>query len=329
MVDLDLKDRKILYELDLNCRQSNAQIGKKVGLSKEVVTYRIQRMEKAGIITNYWTAVDTYRLGYQVFRAYINFQDITKDVKDKIIQYFVNCRDTWGVISMKGDFDFDVLFWVKDVGNFYQYWNRTLEHFGQYFGTTTISTLNQVIAYKKSFLISDEDSDNNEFYQITAGGQPHQIDLLDYKLLDAIVANARIRFIDLAEKLHCSSQNVRYRLDNLMKKGIIRAFRINIDYSKLGLQKFCITIYLRDHSKRKSILNYLHRKPYMEDVDNAIGWGDVQFELIVHNLDELLKVMNEIDSQFPNSIRRQTFIIPEKDHKNRWLPEGFEREKYR
>jgi len=67
----------------------------------------------------------------------------------------------------------------------------------------------------------------------------------------------------------------------------------------------------------------------MEDVDNAIGWGDVQFELIVHNLDELLKVMNEIDSQFPNSIRRQSFIIPEKYHKNRWLPELFEREKYR
>ena len=39
MEQVDLKDRKILYELDLNCRQSNAQIGKKVGLSKEVVTY--------------------------------------------------------------------------------------------------------------------------------------------------------------------------------------------------------------------------------------------------------------------------------------------------
>ena len=35
MQQLDLKDRKILYELDLNCGQSNEQIGKKVGLSKE------------------------------------------------------------------------------------------------------------------------------------------------------------------------------------------------------------------------------------------------------------------------------------------------------
>ena len=31
MLKIDLKDRKILYELDLNCRQSNTQIGKNVG----------------------------------------------------------------------------------------------------------------------------------------------------------------------------------------------------------------------------------------------------------------------------------------------------------
>jgi len=48
MVNIDLKDRKILYELDLNCWQSLTQIGKKVGLSKEVVKYRIKRMERGG-----------------------------------------------------------------------------------------------------------------------------------------------------------------------------------------------------------------------------------------------------------------------------------------
>jgi len=50
MADLDLKDRKILYELDLNCRQSNTQIGKKVGLSRKVVEYRIKKMEEEGVI---------------------------------------------------------------------------------------------------------------------------------------------------------------------------------------------------------------------------------------------------------------------------------------
>ena len=84
MVDLDLKDRKILYELDLNCRQSNTQIGKKVGLPRKVVEYRIKRMEEEGIITCYWTAIDTFKLGYQVIRVYINFQDVSTEMKNDL-----------------------------------------------------------------------------------------------------------------------------------------------------------------------------------------------------------------------------------------------------
>ena len=71
MVDIDLKERKILYHLDLNCRQSFTQIGKKVGLSKELVKYRVLRMEEEGIITGYWTCIDSYRFGYQVYRYYL------------------------------------------------------------------------------------------------------------------------------------------------------------------------------------------------------------------------------------------------------------------
>jgi len=74
MYKIDLKDRKILYELDADCRKSNTYIGKRVGLKKDVVAYRIKRMQDEGIIRNFWTAVNTFKLGYQVFRIYINFQ---------------------------------------------------------------------------------------------------------------------------------------------------------------------------------------------------------------------------------------------------------------
>ena len=42
MYKIDLKDRKILYELDINARQTLSQIGKNVLLPKSVVAYRIK-----------------------------------------------------------------------------------------------------------------------------------------------------------------------------------------------------------------------------------------------------------------------------------------------
>ncbi len=65
-----------------------------------------------------------------------------------------------------------------------------------------------------------------------------EIDEIDYNLLNEIAVNARIPLIDLAEKLNCSSQTVNYRIKNLIKSGVIKAFRVNIDLSKLDLQKF-------------------------------------------------------------------------------------------
>ena len=44
VITLDAKDRKILYELDINSRHSNSEIAKKVGLSKQVVGFRIKRL---------------------------------------------------------------------------------------------------------------------------------------------------------------------------------------------------------------------------------------------------------------------------------------------
>ncbi len=46
MENLDVEDKKILYELDIDSRQSFSQIGRKVGLSKDVVAYRVLERKK-------------------------------------------------------------------------------------------------------------------------------------------------------------------------------------------------------------------------------------------------------------------------------------------
>ena len=55
---MDKKDKLILKELDKDARQSNAEIGKKINLSKDVVNYRIKRLEENEIIQNYYSIID-------------------------------------------------------------------------------------------------------------------------------------------------------------------------------------------------------------------------------------------------------------------------------
>jgi len=318
---IDLKDRKILYELDLNCRQSNAQIGKKVGLGRDVVGYRIKKMEDEGIINNYWTFIDTFRLGYNVFRIYINFQYVTPKIKEEIIKYFVDYKNSWVVFSAKSPIDLVVVMWVKDIFEFCQFWEKTLDLYEDYFSEYHTSIYYGSVVYKKSFLLPEILDSNRIISEMRCGGKPVEIDEIDYKLLNEIAVNARAPLLELAEKLGCSSQTINYRIKNLVKSGVIKGFRVDLDLSALGLQHYKVDIYLKDHKLKRPILKYLGDKPYIEFMNFAHGWADIEPEFVVNSFNELLKILDEINTKFSGVIKKQSFFITEKLYKLRCLPE--------
>jgi len=322
MVKIDIKDRKILYQLDSNCRQSNTQIGKKVGLKKDVVSYRIKKLQDEGVIRNFWTAINTFKLGYNVFRVYIKFQYVSPSTKNEIIEHFTNYKNVWAVTSSQGPIDLVFIVWVNNIYEFYRFWSDTLEKYEEYMANYTISIYIQAVGYKKSYLLEVK-SDNSErkMYAATCDGTTSTIDDVDYKLLNEIAINARIPLIDLADKLDCSSQSVNYRIKQLMEKDIIQAFRVNIDLVKLGLQILKIDIHLKDYKQRSQIIQYLENKPYLECLNVAVGWSDIEPELVVENVEKLAEIMDELDTKFPGSIKKHEYWIMIQGHKERWLPE--------
>jgi DNA-binding Lrp family transcriptional regulator len=322
MIKIDLKDRKILYELDLDARQSLTEVGKKVGLKKDVVSYRIKRMQDEGIIKNFWTSINTFKLGYDVFRIYISFRYVNQEKKNEIIQHFVNCKKAWAVITATGEVDLDVVLWVNDNYEFYQFWMNTLDRYEEYFARSTISLYIQAICYKKTYLLLNYvDTSNRFLYETTCSGNTVVIDEADYDILNELAVNARIPLIELAEKLDCSSQKIDYRIKNLMKSGVIQAFRVNLDHSQFGFQLYKIDMYLKEHKQREPIMKYLSKNPYLECMNIAVGWADLEPEFIVENTDHLIQIMEDVESMFPHVIHKQTYWATEAVHKERWLPE--------
>jgi Lrp/AsnC family leucine-responsive transcriptional regulator len=63
---LDLTDRKIIGELAADGRVSFAELGRRVSLSSPAVAERVQRLERAGVITGYRADIDPRKLGYQL-----------------------------------------------------------------------------------------------------------------------------------------------------------------------------------------------------------------------------------------------------------------------
>ena len=63
---IDSLNWNILNYLQQNARMSNAEIGRRVGISSPAVNERIKKMEDAGIINGYLTIVSPAEIGYQL-----------------------------------------------------------------------------------------------------------------------------------------------------------------------------------------------------------------------------------------------------------------------
>ena len=184
MIDLDLKDRKILYELDFNCRQSYRAIGRKVGLSKDVVSSRIEKLKENGVIRHFSANINLLKLGFNFFRFYFKYQYISTETKKEIIDYLVNNDFSSYILSSDGSYDLILFVTTKNISEFYDFWNKTLIKYGDYFAEKVFSLYIREIRYRPSFLINEKVRSDTTIREIKYSSKSdHKIDDLDLNIL--------------------------------------------------------------------------------------------------------------------------------------------------
>lgn len=321
MNKLDAIDMNILYQLDLNSRQSFSKIGKTINLSKANVGYRIKRLKKWGIIKNFYTVIDTFKLGYTSQRFYLIFENINKEIEKEIINYFIKNKYTWWVGSTNGRFDLVVIIWVKNIKEFYNFWEKTLIKYRKYFEKQVFSPYTQLLHYRFSFLLDNYPKKDREKFEITGGGLEVDYNDLDFKILRLLASNSRIQIVDMIDNLQVSGKTIRDRIRKLINLGVIQAFRINIDYSKLGFQYFKVDIDLVDYSKIKKIILYVKKNPYLVLIDKSVGFADLELEFYVKSFNHLNNIMAELTNAFPDTIKSYKHFFISKIYKSQYIPE--------
>ena len=116
---VDDKDRSIIKQLQANARQTISQIAKKTRLPRDVVKYRIDKMEKNGLIKQYQAIIDPTRLGYNLY-VYVGFSlhNITPQEEKSLIGFLVANKNISFVGKSSGKYDLLIAMCVKDYQEF-------------------------------------------------------------------------------------------------------------------------------------------------------------------------------------------------------------------
>lgn len=313
--NLDLKDRKILYELDFDCRQPASKIGRKVRLSQEVVNYRIKKLEQEGIITQYQVALDLSKLGIIQFKILLSFQHMNSEKLEKVISELKKNKQVKWIVSCKGNWDLMIALESKTPREIDILKDETLSIFEGMISKKAISICTSAEVYNRDFLIGK--SKPARIHVLVSESKEARLDDIDFKILKKLAENARLSVIDIASAVSTTPRAVNYRIKQLVKNNVITGFRIAINYQKLGINLYKTFIYL-DNPKPERV-NKLIR--YFEGNKNIIhhlkvlGNWDLEPEFEVYSEQEFDEILKNIKDEFSDIIKNVEIVTISKEHK--------------
>jgi len=324
---LDVKDRKILYELDVNSRQTNSEIAKKVGLSKQVVGFRIKRLEKEGIISFFYTVIGISKLGYTVHKAFLRLQNLDRKKEAELIDYLKNSPDVVWLAVCDGRYDLAFGMRAKDVEQLDRKLKELNAKFGQYISERQIATILRGEYFVRDYLISKKEPSEyrqNAYRQSFFGAIPAiaKIDETDWKILVELGKNSRVPAVEIARKTGISADAVSSRIRKLEKSGVIRHYNFVPNEAKYPYLHYKVLVGLRNLSegREKSLLEYCRINPNIIFTVKALGPWEFEIDMEVENAEKFRQIMMDIKTQFNDILKDYSALLIYQVHKYNFCP---------
>jgi len=305
MEKIDLKDKKILYELDLDSRQSNKQIAKKVGLSEQVTGNRINSLIKKNIIDYFYVKTNPTLLGYFHVKTYIRWQKLIKEKETLLLNELNNKNGIYWMASLRGKYDFVASIYVKNMAEFSERYDDIFNKYIDYIADRNIIVLEKAYTYSKAFLLEDREAKGIVY---SLGKEKKVIlDEKDKELLRILNKDGRASLLDIAKKLNVSSDTIRYRINNLKKSGLITGFGVKVNFEIINYEYSIISLKLQnmDNEKYKRLETFCKLNKNVVIFIKTVGDHDVELEVETKN-------RNELDELIKNL--RDSFILEIKDY---------------
>jgi Lrp/AsnC family transcriptional regulator, regulator for asnA, asnC and gidA len=321
MNHLDLKDRRILFELSKNCRLPTTQIAKKVGLSQQVVDYRINKLIKKKIISDFVTGMNIKQLEYNRYIMFLQLKQVNEQKEKEIIDYLTkNPFLTW-VVTSTGKWNIIADIIANNDGHASQIVHKIKERYEGFVGGCIITTqLEYSHMHSKYYGIKQE----NVGIKTQKIKSRFTIDNIDVKILNALSTNARTDFVNLSKSIGINPNSVRNRTGNMIKSGIITSFHIEPNKHLLGLEQYYLQFTFENFNteREKQLLDYMVMHPNVNAYYKPLGYSDFEAGIFVKDPGELRRIVLDIRNKFSDIIKINDTILFYEEYKSNHIPSG-------
>lgn len=314
---IDMKDRKILTELSLNCRVPLSTLSKKIALSRDAISYRIKQYEKRGLIQGYRTIINLSKMGFKNYHLLLNIKGHSKGVEEKFIEKLKELKNVKAIINFGSRFDFEVALAVKDSKELDKIINEINSWFPDLINNLEIL---EIIDNFCSKALPDSFFKQPNNKKITS--KKHKLDKKDILLIKEIAENSKSPLVDISTKLKMSADSVSYRLKNLEDSNHILKYVPVINFKSLGYNLYFLLLNIptlsdKEESRLKDILN---ADPNLIWAVKSIGKYNLLAYALVKDVQELRKTGTSLKENFGQKLRDFDILVAFEEYKYTYLP---------
>lgn len=327
LTKLDAIDRKILYELDRNSRQSISTLAHKVRLGRDRITYRLDRLADRGVLQKCAALIDPYRLGYSFYKTYLRL-DASASRRLALERDLLTHPRTYWLAECDGAWDMIWCILAADPIEFRGFQTEMLSKYGAAVVDFSISTNVEVNVFYKNYLLGR--GSGGRRLGGTMAAEP--LSELDRGLLALVANDARSELNSLAEQLDSTPATVRNHLQNLEERGIIAGYRVDLDLASIGMTFFKVQVFTKSFrlSEEEQLCRFCDNHPNITHHIRQVGRAMIELEvdaLDYPHFNDIVRTVRETHGSFIRNteailIRREVYRWPFGSQKMRVTPDG-------
>jgi Lrp/AsnC family transcriptional regulator for asnA, asnC and gidA len=142
------------------------------------------------------------------------------------------------------------------------------------------------------------------------------LDKLDLQIIQHMIESGDVSYAELGKKLFVSGGTVHVRIKKLQDAGIVKGYKLNVDFKKIGYDVIAfIGIYLEKSSLYDSVAKELQKIKEIVRLNYTTGNYSMFAEIVCKDIEQLRFVLHDELQKIKGIERTETFISLEESFK--------------
>jgi len=295
-INLKPTDEKLIAHLYHNSRENASKIAKQLHLSREQVSYRINKFESQKIIKGYIPLVNYSRLGYHLTtliffkfnkqNSIAKFKEKIKESKNRII-----------TVEILSRYDLGALFVFKNEKERNEYLSEILNQ-----NSSEISKYQIIEPYFSEFyplkFLNNKQSQPLIFQEYKL--DEYKLDEKERKILSVLNKNANARIIDISKATNISAELVVYKLKKLKKEKVLITSKAYFDMEKVGYFYSIVLINFNNLSKanQNKMREFAKSSLYVDSLMFMMGEPNCYIQIFHKNVSDIHNTLKNLKETF-------------------------------